>query len=281
MKKIIVMLSLASCVFMLSCSNDQDGQKQGFDKSHREEARELLRQMNAENPYAEYGIDHNAAVAGMMNELKKTTRSGDSLSVFLNSVKTQSLERADSILTANNINSYTLDDVEDAYDSVVPSIISSKPTNINLAHPSLTEGLSSDAVQLIATVDEILKDEDDSSVSVLNRLNSVFSHAQALLQGDELVELAMITAIASNSVEYWMEEHPINHQFSNNFNAAQWKQAAVPDVYGAIIAAKIIIGPNGVKVVPTISAAASSLSAAIVIGFITIVQVEFEPFELF
>ena len=275
------MLGMVSCVFMMSCSTDQDDQKQGFDKSQREEARELLHQMNAKNPYAEYGIDHNAAIAGIMNELKKTTRSGDSLSVFLNSVKTQSLDRADSILTANNIINYTLDDVEDAYDSAIPNAINSQPTSINLTHPSLTEGLSSDALQLIAQVDNILKDEDDSSVSVLNRLNSVYTHAQTLLQGNEFVELAMITAIASNSVEYWMEEHPINHQLSNNFNAAQWKQAAVPDVFAAIIAAKIIIGSYGIKIVSTISAAASSLSAVIVIGFTTIVQVEFELFDFF
>ena len=281
MKKIIVLLSIALCMFMLYCSHDQDGQMQENTKSHREEARELLRQMNAENPYSELGIDHNAAVAGMMNELEKNTRSEDNPSVFLCSVKAQSLERADSILTVNNINSYTLDDVEDAYDSVIPSIINSQPTSINLAHPSLTEGLSSDAVQLIATVDNILKDEDASSVSVLSRLNSVYSHAQNLLQGDELICLSLITAIASNSAEYWMEEHPVNHQMSSNTNAAQWKQASVPDVFSAIIVSKIIVGPYGFKVVPTISAAASSLSAVIAIGFTFFVELEFEHFDIY
>ncbi len=184
-----------------SCTQDDESQDSfTVSKSKREQARELLNQLNESNPYSKMGIGHNEQVSDYLAEIAMTTRSGDSLT-FSQLKQIVSL-RVDSMMVIDSIADYTIDEFEEDFDSVMTSYFNA-PSEYFQA--SLQEGnVGESARQYIQRIDRIVN-RNGNVMSTLDNLDALQRTVirDSLCHEQELV-LTMIS-VAANSYEYWDE----------------------------------------------------------------------------
>lgn len=211
MKKNLFCLTVVG-FFLTSCSKNVDEITSSSLNSRRVEMREMLRQMNEENPCSAVGIGHNKMVSHLLHESIHTTRSNDSVYLIKSDIKQAVINHVDSLLTADMISNYTIQEFGQGYDTVMARIFDNPPSS-HLLSTYISESFDDLSRQRVATLETIVSTSNSAS-KMLKDLR-ILQNEALTLPSHQQDEVLTLISVAANSCVYWdeaLEELPLAYQ---------------------------------------------------------------------
>lgn len=225
----------------------------------------VLDKINHTNPLSHMGIAHNDVVDLFMDKHYSTLRSSNVTDLesyeFIKDKIFESISEyniSGLSLRTESGDLITKEEFSEIYDDIV-LLNYGKDTEDMVFYTSNDEKyLSINQKKFISEIEAIMKDDDTSIESVLNRILIVQERAVTALSEEELTVILTATSIAANTCSYWHEYFNDNTLMRADFS---WKEVGVADVCGAVAGAVaagarwVFCGPPGWK-----------LTAALVVG---------------
>lgn len=191
-------------MLLASCSNDLTESSNSINESNKkEQVRNLLRQINAENPYSLVGTGHNEVVFGLLRETVSETRSNGTSPSPEEIVKQGFLQLVDSLMRVNDTSDYSLEEIEKEFDTMMYSISTNSTDSLLVTTPAFCD-LDNISARYVGEIGNVIK-TGQGVVDILTKLDSIQQDVKCNAQYVNQERVLPVLSVAANSSVFWDE----------------------------------------------------------------------------